>query len=76
MSFAGSVRALNRVEAGSQLSGQIWELPVDFKSPISTGHILARIDHRPSSAGPLVKCTGLYKEYRMGDNVIHALTFE
>ncbi|WP_421792691.1 efflux RND transporter periplasmic adaptor subunit [Hyphobacterium sp.] len=40
----GSVRARVTVEVGSQLSGQIAELNVDFNSPVSEGDVIARID--------------------------------
>ncbi len=41
---SGSVRALVTVEVGSQLSGQIAELHVDYNSPVSAGQLIARID--------------------------------
>lgn len=41
---SGSVRALVTVEVGSQLSGQIAELKVDFNSVVSAGQLIARID--------------------------------
>ena len=44
VSAVGSVRALNTVEVGSQLSGQIFELFVDFNSPVEAGDLLARLD--------------------------------
>ena len=44
VSAVGSVRALNTVEVGSQLSGQIHELFADFNSPVKAGDLLARID--------------------------------
>ncbi|WP_421785582.1 efflux RND transporter periplasmic adaptor subunit [Hyphobacterium sp.] len=40
----GSVRARVTVEVGSQLSGQIAELNVDFNSPVESGQVIARID--------------------------------
>ncbi|GJL96927.1 MAG: hypothetical protein DHS20C06_07440 [Hyphobacterium sp.] len=40
----GAVRARVTVEVGSQLSGQIAELTVDFNSPVEAGQIIARID--------------------------------
>jgi len=39
----GAVRARVTVEVGSQLSGQIAELTVDFNSPVEAGQIIARI---------------------------------
>lgn len=44
VSSVGSVRALNTVEVGSQLSGQIAELYADFNSQVEAGDLLARID--------------------------------
>ncbi len=44
VSAVGSVRALNTVEVGSQLSGQIAELFADFNTPVEAGDLLARID--------------------------------
>ena len=44
VSAVGSVRALNTVEVGSQLSGQIDELHADFNTPVEAGDLLARID--------------------------------
>ena len=44
VSAVGSVRALNTVEVGSQLSGQIHELHADFNTPVEAGDLLARID--------------------------------
>lgn len=44
VSSVGSVRALNTVEVGSQLSGQVMELHADFNTPVQSGDLLARID--------------------------------
>ncbi len=44
VSAVGSVRALNTVEVGSQLSGQIDQLLADFNTPVAEGDLLARID--------------------------------
>jgi len=44
VSSVGSVRALNTVEVGSQLSGQIEGLFVDYNSPVEVGDLLARLD--------------------------------
>jgi len=41
---SGSVRPLITVEVGSQVSGQILEIYVDFNSPVSKGQLLALID--------------------------------
>ncbi|MCH8863595.1 MAG: efflux RND transporter periplasmic adaptor subunit [Proteobacteria bacterium] len=40
----GAVRPLVVVEIGSQLSGQIAELYVDYNDPVSQGQLIARID--------------------------------
>jgi HlyD family secretion protein len=44
VSSVGSVRALNTVEVGSQLSGQVIELVADFNTPVAAGDLLARLD--------------------------------
>jgi len=44
VSAVGSVRALNTVEVGSQLSGQIKSLFADFNTPVTAGELLAQID--------------------------------
>lgn len=44
VSATGTVRALVQVQVGSQLSGQIAELMVDFNSPVEEGQVIARID--------------------------------
>lgn len=44
VSAVGSVRALNSVEVGSQLSGQVEALFVDYNSQVKVGDLLARID--------------------------------
>ena len=41
---SGAVRALVTVEVGSQLSGQIAELYVDFNSPVKKDQVIALID--------------------------------
>jgi len=41
---SGSVRPLITVEVGSQVSGQIQEIHVDFNSPVVKGQLLALID--------------------------------
>jgi HlyD family secretion protein len=41
---AGAVRALVTVEVGSQLSGQIAELSVDYNDRVEAGQIIARLD--------------------------------
>ncbi|MEE4329307.1 MAG: efflux RND transporter periplasmic adaptor subunit [Wenzhouxiangella sp.] len=44
VSAVGSVRALNTVEVGSQLSGQVDRLVADFNTEVLAGDLLARID--------------------------------
>lgn len=41
---SGAVRALVTVEVGSQLSGQISELLVDFNDEVEEGEVIARLD--------------------------------
>jgi len=41
---SGTVRALGTVEIGSQLSGNIGEVNVDFSSQVKKGEVLARIE--------------------------------
>jgi HlyD family secretion protein len=47
VSATGSLNAVVTVQVGSQVSGQIRELYVDFNSPVKRGQLIARID--PSS---------------------------
>lgn len=44
VSASGSLSAVTTVAVGSQISGQIKELHVDFNSPVKKGQLLARID--------------------------------
>ena len=44
VSTSGTVRALGTVDIGSQLSGNIGELYVDFSSEVKKGQVLARIE--------------------------------
>ncbi len=44
VSATGTLGAVVTVEVGSQVSGQILELPVDFNSKVTKGQIIARID--------------------------------
>jgi HlyD family secretion protein len=44
VSASGSLSAVTTVLVGSQISGQIKELFVDFNSPVKQGQLLARID--------------------------------
>ena len=46
VSSSGSVAALITVDVGSQISGQIAELYVDFNSPVKKGDLLAIIDQQ------------------------------
>lgn len=50
VSTSGPVRALVTVSVGSQLSGQIEELKVDFNSEVKAGDVLAKIDARSFEA--------------------------
>jgi len=44
VSASGTLSAVTTVAVGSQISGQIKELFVDFNSPVKKGQLLARID--------------------------------
>jgi len=44
VSASGTLAAVTTVQVGSQISGQIKELLVDFNSPVKKGDLLARID--------------------------------
>jgi HlyD family secretion protein len=44
ISATGSLKALSTVDIGSQISGQIAEVAVDFNEQVSKGQVLARID--------------------------------
>jgi HlyD family secretion protein len=44
VSASGTLSAVTTVAVGSQISGQIKELFVDFNSPVKAGQLLARID--------------------------------
>jgi HlyD family secretion protein len=46
VSTSGPVRALVTVQVGSQLSGQIVELPVDFNSEVKPGDVMAVLDDK------------------------------
>jgi HlyD family secretion protein len=50
MSATGSLKALVTVQVGSQLSGQIAELLVDFNDEVMEGEALARLDPRTFEA--------------------------
>ncbi|RMH93522.1 efflux RND transporter periplasmic adaptor subunit [Lysobacter pythonis] len=44
ISATGTLSAISTVTVGSQISGQITEVRVDFNSPVRKGDVLARID--------------------------------
>ena len=41
---SGTLNAVTTVQVGSQISGQIKEIHVDFNSPVKEGQVIARID--------------------------------
>ena len=44
VSASGKVRALNTIKVGTEVSGQITKVYVDFNSPVRAGQVLAEID--------------------------------
>ncbi|CAN0598543.1 unnamed protein product, partial [Ectocarpus sp. 12 AP-2014] len=44
VSASGKLRALNTINVGSEISGQVTDVYVDFNSPVAAGQVLARID--------------------------------
>jgi len=44
VSASGSLRALNTINVGAEISGQITAVYVDFNSPVTQGQLLAEID--------------------------------
>ena len=44
ISATGTLSAITTVTVGSQISGQVTDVPVDFNSPVKKGDILAKID--------------------------------
>jgi len=44
VSAAGTLNPVSTVQVGSQISGQIREILVDFNSPVKAGQLVARID--------------------------------
>ena len=44
ISATGTLSAITTVTVGSQISGQVTEILVDFNSPVKKGDVLARID--------------------------------
>src|SRR3954452_3080545 len=51
VSTTGTLNAIVNVEVGSQLSGQVAELLVDFNDEVQKGQPLARLDERSFQAG-------------------------
>lgn len=44
VSASGKLRALNTINVGSEISGQVTNVYVDFNSPVTAGQLLAEID--------------------------------
>ena len=44
VSASGTLRALNTINVGAEVSGQITQVYVDFNSPVTAGQLLAEID--------------------------------
>jgi len=44
VSASGKVRALNTIKVGTEVSGQVTKVYVDFNTPVKAGQILAEID--------------------------------
>jgi len=44
VSASGTLRALNTINVGAEVSGQITQVYVDFNSPVAAGQLLAEID--------------------------------
>ncbi len=44
VSASGKLRALNTIKVGSEVSGQVTKVYVDFNTPVKAGQILAEID--------------------------------
>src|SRR5690606_37457490 len=44
ISATGSLAAISTVDVGSQISGQVTDVLVDFNDPVRRGQIIARID--------------------------------
>ncbi len=47
ISATGTLRALSTVEIGSQISGQVISVEVDFNDPVTAGQAIAHIDPAP-----------------------------
>lgn len=50
VSTSGPVRALVTVSVGSQLSGQVEQVPADFNTEVRPGQVLAKLDQRTYAA--------------------------
>src|SRR5690606_34250417 len=50
ISATGTLSAISTVTVGSQISGQVTEVLVDFNSQVTQGQVLARIDPRTHAA--------------------------
>lgn len=44
VSASGTLRALNTINVGAEVSGQVTQVYVDFNSPVTAGQLLAEID--------------------------------
>ncbi|NCP11779.1 MAG: efflux RND transporter periplasmic adaptor subunit [Sphingomonadales bacterium] len=44
VSASGKLRALNTIKVGSEISGQVTNVYVDFNTPVTAGQVLAEID--------------------------------
>jgi len=44
VSASGKIRALNTIKVGTEVSGQVTKVYVDFNSPVKAGQVLAEID--------------------------------
>lgn len=44
VSASGKLRAINTINVGSEISGQVTDVYVDFNTPVTAGQVLARID--------------------------------
>ena len=75
VSAAGTLNPVSTVQVGSQISGQIKEILVDFNSPVKAGQLVARIDpetyqHRLRQAEADLEAT------RSAVNVQRALAYQ
>ena len=51
MSASGAVNPVTQVSVGTQVSGQIRDLYVDFNAEVKAGQLLAQIDRRRLNTG-------------------------